>query len=89
MIRNKAVLEAFVKNLARGLSDLEKKKLALEIKRCIDDRGSLYLRLDKQEALLGRMRLRKSDPIRIKIKLSMSRKSLKEIINYYRSLNLV
>ena len=88
-IKNKMIVGAFIENLARSLDEGEKKQLFSEIKRHTDDKGTLYLRLDKQEAFFGKMKFGKSDPIRIKIKLRQSRKRLEETVNVYHSLNLL
>jgi RNA binding exosome subunit len=63
--------------------------LASDVKRRIDDKGTLYLRLDKQEAFLGQMKLGNIDPIKITIKVFRSRKRLEETIAFYQSLGLL
>jgi RNA binding exosome subunit len=88
-IKQRRVLEAFIENLVGNLSEVDKEYLASDVKRRIDDKGTLYLRLDKQEAFLGQMKLGNIDPIRITIKLFRFRKSLEETIAFYRSLGLL
>ena len=88
-IKKKPFLEAFIKNLAGSLSDIEKTSLSSDISRRIDNGGTLYLRLDKQEAFHGRMKLGNEDPIRVTVKLRRSRKSLEETIAFYRSLGIL
>lgn len=88
-IKQKQVLEAFIENLAGSLSDVEKQLLSSDVSRRIDDKGALYLRLDKQEAFQGQMKLGNMDPIRITLKLARRRKSLEETIAFYRSLGLL
>jgi len=88
-IKRKQVLEAFIENLAGSLSDVEKRLLSSDVSRRIDDKGALYLRLDKQEAFQGQMKLGNMDPIRITLKLVRRRKSLEETIAFYRSLGLL
>jgi RNA binding exosome subunit len=88
-IKQKQVLEAFIENLAGSLSDGEKRLLSSDVSRRIDDKGALYLRLDKQEAFQGQMKLGNMDPIRITLKLVRRRKSLEETIAFYRSLGLL
>lgn len=88
-IKQKQVLEAFIENLAGSLSEVEKECLSSGVRRRIDDRGALYLRLDKQEAFLGQMKLGNMDPIRVTIRLVRYRKSLEETIAFYRSLGLL
>lgn len=88
-IKRKQVVAAFIENLAGSLSDVEKRLLSSGVKRRIDDKGALYLRLDKQEAFQGQMKLGNMDPIRITLKLFRRRKSLEETIDFYRSLGLL
>ena len=88
-IKRRQVLEAFIDNLAGRLSDVEKRFLSADVSRRIDDRGALYLRLDKQSAFQGQMKLGNMDPIRITLKLFRRRKSLEETIAFYRSLGLL
>lgn len=87
-ISNTKSIEAFIEELASSLSEVEKTELSSDAQRYIDDKGALYLRLDKQEAFFGRIRLGRGDSIRVKIKLR-SRKNLEEAINLYRCLNLL
>lgn len=88
-IKRKQVVAAFIENLAGSLSDVEKRFLSSDVSRRIDDKGALYLRLDKQEAFQGQMKLGNMDPIRITLKLFRRRKSLEETIDFYRSLGLL
>ena len=88
-IKRKQVVAAFIENLAGRLSDVEKRLLSSDVLRRIDDKGALYLRLDKQKAFQGRMTLGNMDPIRITLKLFRRRKSLEETIDFYRSLGLL
>ena len=66
-IKNKEAFRALVENLSANLSSLDKDELGRELHRCVE-KGSLYLRLDKQAALQGKIRLVTSDPIRIRIR---------------------
>jgi RNA binding exosome subunit len=59
-----------------------------EVNRHLDKKGALYLRLDKQEAFFGRIRLGRSDSIRVQIKLS-ARRNLDEARTFYRGLDLL
>jgi RNA binding exosome subunit len=50
------------------ISTLDQIRLLDEIDRRTDDRGSLYLRFEKQRALSGAAVLNENDPVRVKIK---------------------
>jgi len=60
------VARAFLENLSR-LRDPDKEALLGEVDRRIHG-GSLYLRLDKQAALGGELRLCTADPIHVRIR---------------------
>lgn len=64
--------EALVKNIVRGLGMGEKVILAKEVESHLDVDGNLYLRLDKQQLLLGKLILAEQDPVRIKVKIKSS-----------------
>lgn len=66
-IKDKETIKALVENLSANLSSLDKDELGRELHRCVE-KGSLYLRLDKQAALQGKIKLVTSDPIRIRIR---------------------
>ena len=66
-IKNKETIRALVENLSANLSSLDKDELGRELHRCVE-KGSLYLRLDKQAALQGKIKLVTSDPIRMRIR---------------------
>ena len=66
-IKNKETVRALVGNLSANLSSLDKDELGRELHRCVE-KGSLYLRLDKQAALQGKIKLVTSDPIRIRLR---------------------
>jgi RNA binding exosome subunit len=66
-IKDKETVRALVENLSANLGSLDKEELSRELNRCVE-KGSLYLRLDKQAALQGKIKLVTSDPIRIRIR---------------------
>lgn len=66
-IKDKETVRALVENLSAKFSSLDKEELGRTINRCVE-KGSLYIRLDKQAALQGKIKLVTSDPIRIRIR---------------------
>ncbi len=87
-ISDQPLIAALIDGLARSLSAVDKKALSSEVSRHLDNKGALYLRLDKQEAFFGRIRLGRGDSIRVQIRLS-ARRSLDDAISLYRRLNLL
>jgi RNA binding exosome subunit len=81
-------IAAFIDGLARGLSDVDKDALSSEVNRHLDEKGALYLRLDKQDAFDGKIRLGRSDSIRVQIKLR-ARRHVDDAMTFYRSLDLL
>jgi RNA binding exosome subunit len=71
-IKDKETIRALLENLSSHLSSLDKKELDTETNKYIE-KGSLYLRLDKQAALQSKIKLVKSDPIRIRIRFRKSK----------------
>jgi RNA binding exosome subunit len=66
-IKKKETIKALVDNLSSHLSELDKETLRKEIHLHVE-KGSLYIRLDKQAALQGRLNLCTADPIHIRIR---------------------
>ena len=66
-IRNAKNAERFLKNIWSGLSQLDKTEVYSSLASRIDSSGTLFLRIDKQEALKGRIRLENIDPVKIEI----------------------
>ena len=66
-IRNAKNVESFLRNIWNGLSQLDRTEVHSSLTSRIDNAGTLFLRIDKQEALKGRIRLQDTDPIKIAI----------------------
>ncbi len=66
-IRNAKNVEGFLRNTWKGLSQLDRTEVHSSLTSRIDNAGTLFLRIDKQEALKGRIRLQDTDPIKIAI----------------------
>lgn len=71
-IKNKNVIKAVVENLAANLGSFDKAELNRTLDRCFE-KGSLFLRLDKQAAFQGKIKLVYSDPIRVRIRFRQSK----------------
>ncbi len=71
-IKDKETIRALVENLSANLNSLNKTELSREIHRYVE-KGSLYIRLNKQAALQGKIKLVTSDPIRIRIRFKKSK----------------
>ncbi len=65
-IKDRKLAQAAFEKLAAGLGVLDKELLGSELMQHLE-RGNLYLRLDKQSAYLGEIRLGQTDPIHFKI----------------------
>lgn len=65
-LNDKAALPFLLEKLATALSPLDKEHLCTELDQHIE-RHNLYLRLDKQNAFLGTIKLASRDPIHFKI----------------------
>jgi RNA binding exosome subunit len=66
-IKDKTILKAIVENLSSHLSTLDKEELRSRIGE-FSEKGSLYIRLDKQAAFEGEFKLEQVDPIRIRVR---------------------
>ena len=71
-IKDKETVKAIVENLASSLTPLDKETLLNEVERHIE-KGSFYVRLDKQAAFQGAFKLAVVDPIRVRLRLKKSR----------------
>jgi len=85
-VKDKKVIKAFLENLALKLSSLEKESLLTNIEKCFE-KGSLYIRFDKQAAFDGEIKFCAVDPIHIRLKFSKSR--LEDVIRICRDLRIV
>jgi len=85
-IKDKETVRALVENLSSNLSSLDKAELGRTINRCVE-KGSLYIRLDKQAALKGKIKFVTSDPIRIRIRFRKSK--LEDVIEVCREIGML
>jgi len=63
---------AVLKHIVQSLGEEDFRRLLSEASSRVDESGNLYVRLDKQEAYLGRVRLMDSDPIRLKFSIKLN-----------------
>jgi len=85
-IKDKETVRALVENLSVNLSSLDKDELGRTINRCVE-KGSLYIRLDKQAALKGKIKLVTSDPIHIRIRFKKSK--TEDVIQICREIGMI
>ena len=85
-INNKKVAQAFLEKLASGLTLMDKELLNSEITQHLE-KGNLYIRLDKQSAYLGELRLSSTDPIRLR--LHFRKPSVEEVVDTCRKFGLL
>jgi len=85
-IKNKKVAQAFLEKLASGLSMVDKEALNSEITQHLEN-GNLYIRLDKQSAYLGELKLSSTDPIHLR--MHFKKPSVEEVIDICRRFGLL
>lgn len=71
-IRDKKLVTPLVENLAANLTPLDKEILLDQIELHLE-KGSLYIRLDKQAAYEGAFKLATADPIKIRLRFNKNR----------------
>jgi len=84
-IKKKKVVEALVEHLFSNLNEQDKVSLLREIDQHVEE-GSLYIRLDKQAAFQGEIRLCAADPIRVRIRFR--KKKIEDIVKICRELGM-
>jgi RNA binding exosome subunit len=72
--------EALLKRVLGGLSPSDKGRLLGELRGHMDEKSTFFLRLDKQEMLLGHLVMAESDAIRIRIRLDGKGEGAEEMI---------
>lgn len=85
-IGDKKIIKAFVENLSARLNESDKEILLREIDKHVE-KGSLYVRLDKQAALQGELKTCTADPIRVRLRFKKA--NIREIIKICQELNLL
>ena len=70
-IRTKKGATGVLRRVVQELSSLDQQRLLDELEERLDEGGNLYIRLDKQNAYLSKVRLLKTDPVKMKFKLRL------------------
>jgi RNA binding exosome subunit len=68
--------EAALRYIFTMLSRPERRELSLDFEKALDEDNNFYIRLDKQGAFRGILRLADRDPIRVKVKTRMWRSTV-------------
>lgn len=87
MSRGKAV-KSVIQNLFTMMIMNEKHEVNLDFENLLDENGNFYVRLDKQEALKGKIKLATRDPIRIKMKARMFRPTPNGVREIFKDLGM-
>lgn len=85
-IKEKNIVKAVAQNLASNLGPLDKETLLREIRLHVE-KGSLYLRFDKQAAFRGTFKLGVADPIRVRLRFSKN--EIDNIVQFCRELGML
>lgn len=83
-IKNAKNAESFLPILWKSLSQLDRTEVYSSLASRVDSSGTLFLRIDKQEALKGRIRLQNTDPIKIEISFRSKPSRHDEFVNNVR-----
>jgi len=84
-IKEKEIVEALLKKVFSNLNEQDRESFLKEIDIHVEE-GSLYVRLDKQAALQGEMKLCTADPIRLRIRFR--KKRIEDIVKICRELGM-
>ena len=85
-IKKRETIRAFVEHFSSSLDELDKETLRREIDLRVE-KGSLYVRLDKQAALQGALRLCTADPIRVRIRFRKPK--MEDIVKLCREIGML
>lgn len=85
-VKKREIVKAVVETLSSGLGELDKEVLLNEIGSHME-KGSLYIRLDKQAAFQGEFKLCSADPVRVRIRFR--KKKLEDVIKACRELGML
>ena len=80
-IRSARNVESLLQNIWSGFSRLDRIEIYSSLASRIDSTGTLFLRIDKQDSLRGRIRLENSDPIKIEISFRTKSPKSEELVD--------
>ena len=70
-IRTKKGATGVLRKVVQELSSLDQQRLLDELEERLDDGGNFHIRLDKQNAYLGKVRILETDPVKMKFRLRL------------------
>ena len=70
-IRTKKGATGVLRRVVHELSSLDQQRLLDELEERLDDGGNFHIRLDKQNAYLGKVRILETDPVKMKFRLRL------------------
>jgi len=85
-VKERKLVQAVFAKLCSGLGLMDKEVLAGEISEHLE-RGNLYLRLDKQSAFLGEVRLGSVDPVHVRV--HFKKHGMDEVVGVCREFGLL
>jgi len=85
-IKDRDVVRGVVENLALNLSALDKETLLNDVGLHLE-KGSLFIRLDKQAAFEGSFKLATADPIRVRLRFKKNK--LEDIVEICREIGML
>lgn len=85
-IKEKEIVKAVAESLSSNLGVLDKETLLREISLHVE-KGSLYLRFDKQAAFQGTFKLGVADPIRVRLRFNKNQ--LEDIVQVCREIGML
>ena len=85
-IKKKEIVKALLLNVFSNLEEPDRESLLKEIDLHVEE-GSLYVRLDKQAAFQGEMKLCTADPIRLRVRFR--KKRIEDIVKICQELGML
>ena len=85
-IKEKDIVKTVAENLSSNLGALDKETLLREINLHVE-KGSLYLRFDKQAAFQGTFKLGIADPIRVRLRFNKNR--LEDVVQICKEIGML